>query len=54
MTINQPGDGTRLQALAGTVREHRMMFLVEGIVLLALGFSFFAIAIAYTYACDWL
>ena len=38
MTINQPGDGTRLQALAGTVREHRMMFLVEGIVLLALGF----------------
>src|SRR4029079_16534998 len=38
MTINQPGDGTRLQALAGTVREHRMRFLVEGIVLLALGF----------------
>jgi uncharacterized membrane protein HdeD (DUF308 family) len=38
MSMNQPGDATRLQALASTMREHWMMFLVEGIVLLALGF----------------
>jgi len=38
MSMNQPGDATRLQALTRAVREHRMMFLVEGIVLLALGF----------------
>jgi uncharacterized membrane protein HdeD (DUF308 family) len=38
MSMNQPGDATRLQALTSAVREHRMMFLVEGIVLLALGF----------------
>jgi uncharacterized membrane protein HdeD (DUF308 family) len=38
MSINQPGDATRLQALASTMREHSMMFLVEGIVLLGLGF----------------
>jgi uncharacterized membrane protein HdeD (DUF308 family) len=38
MSMNQPGDATRLQALASTMREHSMMFLVEGIVLLGLGF----------------
>ena len=37
MSMNQPGDATRLQSLASTVREHWMMFLVEGIVLLVLG-----------------
>jgi uncharacterized membrane protein HdeD (DUF308 family) len=38
MSMNQPGDATRLQALASTMREHWMRFHVEGIVLLALGF----------------
>jgi uncharacterized membrane protein HdeD (DUF308 family) len=38
MSMNQPGDATRLQSFASTMREHWMMFLVEGIVLLVLGF----------------
>jgi uncharacterized membrane protein HdeD (DUF308 family) len=38
MSMNQPGDATRLQALASTMHDHWVMFLVEGIVLLALGF----------------
>jgi uncharacterized membrane protein HdeD (DUF308 family) len=38
MSMNQPGDATRLQALASTMHDPWMMFLVEGIVLLALGF----------------
>jgi uncharacterized membrane protein HdeD (DUF308 family) len=38
MSMNQPGDAGRLQALANSMHEHWMMFLVEGIVLLALGF----------------
>ena len=37
MSMNQPG-GAGLQALASTMHEHWVMFLVEGIVLLALGF----------------
>jgi uncharacterized membrane protein HdeD (DUF308 family) len=38
MSMNQPGDATRLQTLASTMHEHWVMFLVEGIVLLGLGF----------------
>jgi uncharacterized membrane protein HdeD (DUF308 family) len=38
MSMNQPGDANRLQALASTMHEHWVMFLVEGLVLLALGF----------------
>jgi len=37
MSMNQPGDATRLQALASTMHEHWVMFLVEGIVLVVLG-----------------
>ena len=37
MSMNQPG-GAGLQALANSMHEHWVMFLVEGIVLLALGF----------------
>ena len=35
MSMNRPGDASQLQALDRTMREHWMMFLVEGIVLLA-------------------
>ena len=38
MSMNRPGDASQLQALGRTMREHWMMFLVEGIVLLGLGF----------------
>jgi uncharacterized membrane protein HdeD (DUF308 family) len=38
MSMNQPGDAGPLQALANSMHEHWVMFLVEGIVLLALGF----------------
>ena len=38
MSMNRPGDASPLQALGRTMREHWMMFLVEGIVLLGLGF----------------
>ena len=38
MSMNQPGDAARLQTLGSTLREHWVMFLVEGLVLLALGF----------------
>jgi uncharacterized membrane protein HdeD (DUF308 family) len=38
MSMNQPGDANRLQVLASTMHEHWVMFLVEGIVLLGLGF----------------
>src|SRR4051794_2284387 len=37
MSMNRPGDASQLQALGRTMREHWMMFLVEGIVLLGLG-----------------
>src|SRR5436190_11502107 len=37
MSMNQPGDAIRLQALANSMHEHWVMFLVEGIVLLGLG-----------------
>ena len=37
MSMNQP-DTSPLQAVANTMHEHWVMFLVEGIVLLALGF----------------
>jgi uncharacterized membrane protein HdeD (DUF308 family) len=37
MSMNQPGDPTRLQALANSMHEHWVMFLVEGLVLLGLG-----------------
>jgi len=37
MSMNQPGDANRLQALANSMHEHWVMFLVEGIVLLGLG-----------------
>jgi len=38
MSMNQPGDANRLQTLSSTMHEHWVMFLVEGLVLLALGF----------------
>ena len=38
MSMNRPGDARQLQALGRTMHEHWVMFLVEGIVLLALGF----------------
>ena len=38
MSMNRPGDASQLQSLGSTLREHWMMFLVEGIVLLGLGF----------------
>src|SRR5436189_186403 len=31
MSMNQPGDANRLQALANSMHEHWVMFLVEGI-----------------------
>ena len=37
MSMNQPGDARQLQALANSIHEHWVMFLVEGLVLLALG-----------------
>ena len=37
MSMNQPGDANRLQALANSMNEHWVMFLVEGIVLFGLG-----------------
>ena len=37
MSMNRPGDASQLQSLGSTLREHWMMFLVEGIVLLGLG-----------------
>jgi uncharacterized membrane protein HdeD (DUF308 family) len=38
MSSNQPGDASRMQALTSTMHGHWVMFLVEGLVLLALGF----------------
>ena len=38
MSMNRPGDASQLQSLGSTLREHWMLFLVEGIVLLGLGF----------------
>ena len=38
MSMNQRGDATRLPALASAMHEHWLMFLVEGLVLLGLGF----------------
>src|SRR6478736_7938794 len=38
MSMNQPGEANRLQTLANSMHEHWVMFLVEGIVLLGLGF----------------
>jgi uncharacterized membrane protein HdeD (DUF308 family) len=37
MSMNQLGDANRLQTLANSMHEHWVMFLVEGIVLLGLG-----------------
>jgi uncharacterized membrane protein HdeD (DUF308 family) len=37
MSMNQPGEANRLQTLANSMHEHWVMFLVEGIVLLGLG-----------------
>src|SRR5438034_4254922 len=37
MSMNQPGDAGSQQALANSMHEHWVMFLVEGIVLLGLG-----------------
>jgi len=36
--MNRPGDASQLQSLGSTLREHWVLFLVEGIVLLGLGF----------------
>src|SRR6185436_371156 len=38
MSMNRPGDASQLQSLGSTLREHWVLFLVEGIVLLGLGF----------------
>ena len=37
MSMNQPGDVNRLQALATSMHDHWVLFLVEGIILLVLG-----------------
>ena len=37
MSMNQPGDVNRLQALATSMHDHWVLFLVEGSILLVLG-----------------